>query len=56
MSDNVLNYKENNFLAAVFMSKAMCGVAFLDISTVEFLTVDGTFDYLEKLLASFQPK
>ena len=56
MSDNVLNYKENNFLAAVFMSKAMCGVAFLDISTGEFLTGEGTFDYVEKLLASFQPK
>ena len=38
MSDNVLNYKENNFLAAVFMTKAQCGVAFLDISTGEFLT------------------
>ena len=56
MSDNVLNYKENNFLAAVFMSKAMCGVSFLDISTGEFLTGEGTFDYVEKLLASFQPK
>ena len=56
MSDNVLNYKENNFLAAVCMSKAQCGVAFLDISTGEFLTGEGTFDYVEKLLASFQPK
>lgn len=56
MSDNVLNYKENNFLAAVFMAKAQCGVAFLDISTGEFLTGEGTFDYVEKLLASFQPK
>ena len=56
MSDNVLNYKENNFLAAVFMTKAQCGVAFLDISTGEFLTGEGTFDYVEKLLASFQPK
>lgn len=56
MSDNVLNYKENNFLAAVFMIKAQCGVAFLDISTGEFLTGEGTFDYVEKLLASFQPK
>ena len=56
MSDNVLNYKENNFLAAVHMSKAACGVAFLDISTGEFLTGEGSFDYVEKLLASFQPK
>ena len=56
MGDNVLNYKENNFLAAVHMSKAACGVAFLDISTGEFLTGEGTFDYVEKLLASFQPK
>ena len=56
MSDNVLNYKENNFLAAVHMTKTMCGVAFLDISTGEFLTGEGTFDYIEKLLASFQPK
>ena len=56
MSDNVLNYKENNFLAAVFMTKAQCSVAFLDISTGEFLTGEGTFDYVEKLLASFQPK
>lgn len=56
MSDNVLNYKENNFLAAVFMTKTQCGVAFLDISTGEFLTGEGTFDYVEKLLASFQPK
>ena len=56
MSDNVLNYKENNFLAAVCMTKAACGVAFLDISTGEFLTGEGTFDYVEKLLASFQPK
>ena len=56
MSDNVLNYKENNFLAAVYMTKVQCGVAFLDISTGEFLTGEGTFDYVEKLLASFQPK
>ena len=56
MSDNVLNYKENNFLAAVCMTKALCGVAFLDIYTGEFLTGEGTFDYVEKLLASFQPK
>ena len=56
MSDNVLNYKENNFLAAVDFGKAACGVAFLDISTGEFLTGQGTYDYVEKLLANFSPK
>ncbi len=56
MDDTVLNYKENNFLAAVCMSKTTCGVAFLDISTGEFLTGEGTFDYVEKLLCSIQPK
>ena len=56
LTDNVLNYKENNFLAAVHFGKAACGVAFLDISTGEFLTGQGTYDYVEKLLANFQPK
>jgi len=56
MSDNVLNYKENNFLAAVHFGKASCGVAFLDISTGEFLTGQGTYDYVEKLIGNFQPK
>lgn len=56
MSDNVLNYKENNFLAAVHFGKSACGAAFLDISTGEFLTGEGTYDYVEKLLGSFQPK
>lgn len=56
MDDTVLNYKENNFLAAVHMSKAACGVSFLDISTGEFLVGEGTPDYVEKLLVSFQPK
>ena len=56
MSDNVLNYKENNFLAAVNFGKTACGVAFLDISTGEFLTGEGTYDYVEKLLGNFQPK
>ena len=56
MSDNVLNYKENNFLAAVHFGKGSCGVSFLDISTGEFLTGEGTFDYVEKLLGNFQPK
>lgn len=56
MGDNVLNHKENNFLASVHFGKAACGVAFLDISTGEFLTAEGTFDYVGKLLANFQPK
>ena len=64
MSDNVLNYKENNFLAAVHFAtlggkqreKMVCGVAFLDISTGEFLTGEGPADYVEKLISNFQPK
>ena len=56
LSDNVLNYKENNFLAAVHFGKASCGVSFLDISTGEFLTGEGTYDYVEKMLGNLQPK
>src|SRR3712207_2060483 len=56
MADNVLNYKENNFLAAIHFGKTACGVAFLDISTGEFLTGEGTYDYVEKLLGNFAPK
>lgn len=56
INDNVLNYKENNFLAAVHLSKKSVGVAFLDISTGEFLTAEGTFDYVDKLLNSMSPK
>jgi DNA mismatch repair protein MutS len=56
LQDNVLNYKENNFLAAVHFGKGACGVSFLDISTGEFLTGEGTYDHVEKLLGSFQPK
>ena len=56
MNDNVLNYKENNFLAAVHFGKQACGIAFLDISTGEFLTGEGNIDYVEKLLANFAPK
>ena len=56
MQDNVLNYKENNFLAAVHFGKGACGVSFLDISTGEFLTGEGIYDHVEKLLGSFQPK
>lgn len=53
---NVLNYRENNFLAAVHFGKGACGVAFLDISTGEFLTAEGPFDYVDKLLNNFAPK
>ena len=56
MTDNVLDYKENNFLAAVNFGKTACGVAFLDISTGEFLTGEGSYDTVEKLLTNFSPK
>ena len=56
INDNVLSYKENNFLAAVHFGKSACGVAFLDISTGEFLTAEGPFDYVDKLLNNFAPK
>ena len=56
MTDNVLDYKENNFLAAVNFGKAACGVSFLDISTGEFLAGEGSYDYVEKLLVNFSPK
>ena len=56
MSDNVLNYKENNFLAAVHFGKTACGLSLLDISTGEFLTGEGSYDYVEKLLGNFSPK
>ena len=56
INDNVLSYKENNFLAAVHFGKTSCGVAFLDISTGEFLTAEGPFDYIDKLLNNFAPK
>ena len=56
INDNILNNKENNFLAAVQFGKAACGVSFLDISTGEFLTGEGSYDYVEKLLANFSPK
>ena len=56
MTDNVLDYKENNFLAAVNFGRTACGVAFVDISTGEFLTGEGSYDYVEKLLVNFSPK
>ena len=56
INDNILNYKENNFLAAVHFGKTGCGISFLDISTGEFLTAEGPFDYIDKLLNNFAPK
>lgn len=56
MNDTVLNYKENNFLAAVHFGKTACGISFLDISTGEFLTGQGSYDYVDKLLGNFSPK
>ena len=56
INDNILNYRENNFLAAVHFGKGACGIAFLDISTGEFLTAEGPFDYVDKLLNNFAPK
>ncbi|MBD5344968.1 MAG: DNA mismatch repair protein MutS [Bacteroides sp.] len=56
INDNVLNHRENNFLAAVHIGKDRTGVAFLDISTGEFLTAEGSADYVAKLLANFAPK
>jgi len=56
MNENVLNHKENNFLAAVHIEKKIAGVAFLDISTGEFLVSEGTLDYIDQLLNNFQPK
>lgn len=55
-NDNVLEHRENNFLASVHLEKNIAGVAFLDISTGEFLTAEGSFEYIDKLLNSFMPK
>ena len=56
LNENVLNHKENNFLAAIHIDKKICGVAFLDISTGEFLTSEGTIEYIDQMLNNFQPK
>jgi DNA mismatch repair protein MutS len=56
LNENVLNHKENNFLAAVHIDKKVAGVAFLDISTGEFLASEGTFEYIDQMLNNFQPK
>ena len=52
----ILDRKENNFLAAVHFGKKACGLAFLDISTGEFLTTEGSVEYVDKLLGNFAPK
>jgi DNA mismatch repair protein MutS len=56
INDHILENKENNFLASVHFDKKMVGIAFLDISTGEFLTAQGSIEYADKLLSSFQPK
>jgi len=56
LNDNVLDHKENNFLAAVHIDHQICGIAFLDISTGEFLTAEGNHEYIDQLLSSFNPK
>lgn len=55
-NDNVLEHKKNNFLAAVYFENQIAGISFLDISTGEFLTAEGNFEYIDKLLSSFDPK
>lgn len=56
INDTLLNNRENNFLAALNFTKHNVGVAFLDISTGEFLAAEGSVDYIEKLLTNFAPK
>ena len=56
LNENVLDHKENNFLAAVHIDRKIAGVAFLDISTGEFLTSEGTLEYIDQMLNNFQPK
>lgn len=56
INDNILNHRENNFLASVHIAKGGCGVAFLDISTGEYMAAEGSADYVEKLLNNFSPK
>lgn len=56
INDNILNHKENNFLAAIHFGKGVCGISLLDISTGEFLTAEGSIDYMDKLISNFSPK
>ena len=55
-NDNVLEHNENNFLASVHLEHKAAGVAFLDISTGEFFTAEGSYEYVDKLLNNFAPK
>ncbi len=56
MQDNVLNYKENNFLCALHFGKGCFGLSLLDISTGEYLVDQGNHEYIDKMIANFQPK
>ncbi|ESU20098.1 DNA mismatch repair protein MutS [Flavobacterium cauense R2A-7] len=55
MNDEVLHSKSNNFLASIHFGKKNIGVAFLDVSTGEFLTAQGNEEYIDKLLQNFNP-
>lgn len=55
-NDNILENKENNFLASVYIEKKQGGISFLDISTGEFYVAEGSIDYINKLIQSFRPK
>jgi len=55
MNDEVLHSKTNNFLASIYFGKKTIGISFLDVSTGEFLTAQGTEDYIDKLLQNFNP-
>jgi len=56
LNDNVLENKENNFLASIHFDNKLAGIAFLDISTGEFYAAEGSYEYIDKLLNSFSPK
>ena len=56
INDSILNHKENNFLAAIHFNKSICGIAFFDISTGEFLVAEGPVNYIDKLINNFAPK
>jgi len=55
-NDNVLEHKQNNFLASVHFNKNIVGIAFADVSTGEFFLAEGSIDYIQKILYNFQPK
>ncbi len=56
LNDNLIENKENNFLSSLFIEKNQVGIAFLDISTGEFMLAEGGLDYIDKLISSLQPK